>query len=276
MLYETQLQWIRDLQHALRSPFMDGFFIAWNYVDTLYFSLIAISLVWYLWDRRIGIRFFYVMALSLVLVKFLKALFNEPRPSQIDPTVGILSFHSPGFPSGAAQTAAIAFGLVCIECKQHLYRYLALIFAILLCFSRVYLGAHFLTDILGGLIVGGLLILTYWKIFPLFEKSWKLAALALPFVLLLMSFYPSITLSSMSYLFFALLGVYVGLISKPIPTEKKFSKRALPAFTVIAGLCVLFFAIEILPHLEILWYFGEGYWLSFLGAWFVQKRKSFS
>ena len=103
MMYEMQLQWIRNLQKVLRSPWMDGFFKVWNFVDTAYFSIIAITLVWYLWDRRIGIRLFYILVISMLSNKLLKEFFHQPRPCQIDPSVGILCFSSGGFPSGALE-----------------------------------------------------------------------------------------------------------------------------------------------------------------------------
>jgi undecaprenyl-diphosphatase len=264
MLYDIQLQWILSLQEALRSPWMDYFFRAWNFVDTAYFALIVISLVWYLWDRRIGIRLFYILIMSLVLNKLLKDFFHQPRPCQIDPLVGLLCPTSPGFPSGAAQTAILLCGLVFIECQRVLYRYLAVAFALLLCFSRVYLGVHYPSDILGGLVVGSLLLLMYGKGFSLFKKIWKPAALSFPFLLLLLP--PSLSLP----LFFATLGVAAGLMTYEkcaIQKVKSLGRRGWQVFIVIGGLCLLFGIGYLFPRLGILWDFGRGYWLSFLGGW---------
>ena len=48
----------------------------------------------------------------------------------MDALVGILCTPSPGFPSGAAQSAALYVGIVVLECQKNLYRWLALVFAI--------------------------------------------------------------------------------------------------------------------------------------------------
>ncbi|MGE5196140.1 MAG: phosphatase PAP2 family protein [Anaerolineae bacterium] len=279
MMHEVQLQWIRNLQEALRSSWMDGFFKAWNFVDTAYFSIIAISLVWYLWDRRIGIRLFYILVISLVLNKLLKSLFDQPRPCQVDPLVGILCSASPGFPSGAAQTAAIFCGVVFIECRRPLYRWMALAFAFFLCFSRVYLGVHYPTDILGGLVVGSLLLVMYAKIFPLFQKIWKVAAIAFPFLLLFLGLVVSMSSFWVFYLFFSTLGIAVGLMTyakQGIQKVETLRMRGWQTLIVIVGLCILFVMEQLLPSLEILWSFGEGYWLSFLGGCVAKERRLFT
>src|SRR5690349_1550683 len=101
-MLDAQVQWIRDLHEVLRSPWMDKFFIAWNFVDTIYFALIPITLTMYLWDRKLGIRLLYLLSISFVLNKTFKIVFNQPRPCHIDPLIGILYSKNPGLPSGAA------------------------------------------------------------------------------------------------------------------------------------------------------------------------------
>jgi len=166
---------------------MDYFFIAWNYVDTLAFSILLISVVWYLIDRPIGIRLLYIFLLGAVINKFLKGFFGLPRPCQIDSLVGILCLPSPGFPSGAAQSAILIAGIIWIESCKRLYRWLGVLFALFLSFSRIYLGLHFFSDILGGWIVGGVLLLVYSKLFPLFEKNWRRYLFLFPILLLVIA-----------------------------------------------------------------------------------------
>lgn len=165
--FNQQLEWIRDIQHALRSPILDWFFIGWNYLDTLPFVMLVIIVVWTFIDKKIGVKMFFILILSGVLNKFLKGVFELPRPCHLDPSVSVwVCYPYFGFPSGAAQSAMIYLGVLLIECKRRIYWLWGILFALLLCFSRIYLGLHFFTDILGGLVVGALLMLIYWKIFP--------------------------------------------------------------------------------------------------------------
>ncbi|MBS0619843.1 MAG: phosphatase PAP2 family protein [Verrucomicrobia bacterium] len=272
MNHALEMQWIQALHSALRVEWLDQFFRLWDFVDTGYFAILIITCVWYLWDRKIGIRLFYLMIFSLMFNQILKGLFEWPRPCQVDPMVGILCHPTPGFPSGAAQSAVIYAGVVILECKRWLWRFLALGFAFLLCFSRVYLGVHYPSDILGGLVVGGVLLGVYKKGFPLFEKKWKRAALLFPFVLfgvgLLFDFSYGLTL----HLLFTTFGVGVGLIRGEKVKMPSLRMRLCQVGCVYGGIVALFFASRTIPSLEIIWNFGSGYWLSYLGGNWLARR----
>lgn len=275
--YDVQLQWIRDIHQALRSSWMDAFFRAWSYVDTLYFALLAFTLVWYLWERRIGIRLLYLCSISFTLVNALKVLFALPRPCHIDPLVAVVSCnHSFGFPSGGAESAVIYAGIVILETKRTLYKVLAVIFACFVCFSRIYLGMHYLTDVLGGIILGLLLLVVYKKVFPLFESRWEITAVIFPFFLLLIVYLCSLSLSWGLNMALFNLGVGCGLMSyakKARATSKiPFPVRVWQAISVLAGTCVLFTLRHHFSHLNPLWSAAQGYWLSFLGATLVARR----
>ena len=94
------MEWVRHLQEALRSPWLDSIFKAWDFADSAYFSILVIALVWYLWDQRIGTRLLYILIISLAVNKILKGIFDLPRPCQIDPLAGILCGRRRGFPAG--------------------------------------------------------------------------------------------------------------------------------------------------------------------------------
>ena len=92
----------------------------------------------------------------------LKRAFERPRPPVVDPAVHPLVPvpHSYSMPSGHAMSAfaaAVAVGLVHRRLRVPL-----LVLAGLVAISRVWLGVHYLSDVLVGAAFGSALSLTLW------------------------------------------------------------------------------------------------------------------
>ena len=121
---------------------------------------------WFLWKKQ---RAEYMVLgcalLSLAVNPVLKLLVDRPRPSgdlviiRGDPS----GF---GFPSGHAYTAMVIFGLLyylapIVVSRKRIVQLLRLSFLtliILIGISRVYLGDHWPSDVLGGFLVGGIVL----------------------------------------------------------------------------------------------------------------------
>lgn len=268
-LQHHELSWIQSLHETLRCPFLDRFFLGWNFVDSFGFAIILITIIWHLVGREKGIKLFYILILAGAVNHALKHLFELPRPCQIDPSVGVICFSSSyGFPSGAAQTGILLAGIAFIESKKTIYRVLAVLFAFFMCFSRIYLGVHFISDVLGGMISGALLVLIYARLFPILEKQWKPTLVIFPISLLLID-----GLSAL--LFFSItVGVELGLIAsgKRIDTTKqKLSVRVINTIVIIFGLFALTLGSVYSTPLKLIFGLVMGVWLSYLGPWSVKQ-----
>jgi membrane protein DedA with SNARE-associated domain/membrane-associated phospholipid phosphatase len=94
-----------------------------------------------------------------LLNPLLKVIFARQRPSFTDPLVTLTSN---SFPSGHATGSTIFYGLVAYliarRVKGWTWRVLSVVAAVvvvlLIGFSRIYLGAHYLSDVMGGVGVG--------------------------------------------------------------------------------------------------------------------------
>jgi hypothetical protein len=99
-------------------------------------------------------------------------LVDQPRPFNYDPRV-IKFVHedSGGLPSGHTQSAVVVWGYLACCFKRKLLWLLAGLLIIAIPLSRIYLGAHFPTDLLGGYAIGALVLFLFLRLDPALE-SW--------------------------------------------------------------------------------------------------------
>lgn len=119
-------------------------------------SLLGISRGWV--DRRFGLRFLAIVALTLATSLALKNGFALPRPPESLHRVAEDGF---GFPSGhATATAGAAFALAALlDIGRSRIRYLVATAAFsVIAATRVLLGVHYVGDVLAGGLVGGLMV----------------------------------------------------------------------------------------------------------------------
>lgn len=141
---------IRALREAA-TPFLDALFTLITNTGSVLFFLVVLLLVYWLWDTRLGFLLSLVLLVSAGLNGYLKALFGMPRPSPRWHTPVVLT--SNGFPSGHAQTTTAFWTTVGLRLPGG-WIPVAAVMAALVAFSRVYLGLHFVGDVLGGAAIG--------------------------------------------------------------------------------------------------------------------------
>ena len=110
----------------------------------------------------------YALIVSGVIAACLKLLYQSPRPFTVLENVRQLTIPSEpnSFPSGhASSTFSVVSVLVWILKENLIIVLLLVLFALLIAFSRVYIGVHYPFDVLVGALVGvisGAVILK-WK-----------------------------------------------------------------------------------------------------------------
>jgi undecaprenyl-diphosphatase len=109
--------------------------------------------------------FAFVLAIAPLVGEIVKSLlknyYREPRPVFFGCTVLTKYADQFSFPSGHTIFYTIFFGLVAYYCIKHfadLWAKIGFVFSLLLIlsigYSRVYLGAHWPIDVVGGYVVG--------------------------------------------------------------------------------------------------------------------------
>lgn len=157
-------EWMREMVEN-RAAWLDVPAFALSWIGGGWFAQIfvpvATILVLVFVKRRWAALYYAVAALlSVVLVQVLKAVFDRPRPE------GILVVADLGsFPSGhVANAATIAVSLALIFGRTWVW-FAGVAYIMAMALSRTYLGAHWLSDTVGGAMVGTGMAVIVWAPF---------------------------------------------------------------------------------------------------------------
>jgi len=163
-IFQWGLDFIIMIQQ-IDTPLLDSFFRAITSLgDELFYLLLFSFLLWCV-DFYLGIRVGIIFLLSVYVNTGLKEIFQQPRPFDILPEIQKSQASGYGFPSGHAQSSLVVWGSIAYWKRQTWIRNLSVLLILLIAFSRIYLGVHFPTDILGGWLVGGLILGLIYFIF---------------------------------------------------------------------------------------------------------------
>ncbi len=147
-----------------RSPFVTGAMrLATSFGAPATATCIAAAMAFYLLRRQRRPYWLAALVLSVaggaLLNRLLKLAFHRARPHVDDP---ILTLTGYGFPSGHTMIASVLYGVVAAYLyaqttdwhRRLLIVAAASVLIVLVGFSRIYLGAHYLSDVLAAMAEG--------------------------------------------------------------------------------------------------------------------------
>ena len=168
------LLWIQD---ALRTPLLNAFFSAFTQLGNggvLYIAL-SVAMLLYPRTRRAGFWALIAMHFGLVCTNLvLKHLVGRARPWLVVEGLRYLVVEGDplSFPSGHT-CAAFAAGVTWARYTGSRWlKTFCVAQAALMGFSRLYVGVHFLTDVLAGCAVGCFCAWLAWKTSVWAEERW--------------------------------------------------------------------------------------------------------
>lgn len=148
---------VQEAMFALRNPLADRMMAAVASLGDVQVlgTASAAALAWLMWRRRwmAAAHWLAALAFGFVLTSWLEAVIDMPRPE-----TAVAAF---GFPSVTVTMATIAFGFFAVLVARELpgrdrvWPWLvAGVTVAALGFARLYFGAHWLSDIVGGVLLG--------------------------------------------------------------------------------------------------------------------------
>ncbi len=211
-MFQTEI--ILFLQ-SFASDFLTVFFNFFTEIGRSSFIIPIILVILFGVSFRVGCVLIHLVIWNGIITNSLKELFSLPRPANVDSNIRLLGEHFPnptpftdmgaksffgrlpqnvvdylrvnridswGFPSGHSSMAIALWGAISLFFKKIWVWIISGIMIIFIPLSRMYLGRHFLADVIGGLLLGFLVLMIFTnlvfrneklKIF-LFEKLGKI------------------------------------------------------------------------------------------------------
>ncbi len=177
------------LIEAIQAPgveWLTTFWVAVTRLGGFYIIPLLIGIIYYAVDKKAGFWIGLLVSLSTFLNVFLKSLIQIPRPGfsevgertarveelQIGADHGILpgvASSGPGIPSGHSQGATVFWGSFALELKKLVPLFL-IVLPLMVGFSRMYLGVHYLADVLAGLSIGYIFLYLSYKFRDRFQE----------------------------------------------------------------------------------------------------------
>ena len=219
---------------SFENEYLTGFMRLITALGYLEFFMIFLTIILFIIDFKKGFILLLVLFWTAGITLYLKEYFHLPRPFHVDDRVKFLDGKlrndatfdfsemgaeafwdvlpgevleevrktdeiAFGFPSGHTSIAVALWGALLFLFRRRWIAALAISLMLLIPFSRLYLGVHFVADVLGGYLIGAIILLAFWlgilrekRLQPYLNKaklalnfSWRtLFLLALPLVFL--------------------------------------------------------------------------------------------
>ena len=270
------------------SPAMDALFKAFTFTGEEDFFFLLLPIVAWCINRRQGLRLAIVFLISGFIGTVIKEITDLPRPYQVDSRVQML-YETGGkaFPSLHTQNTVVIWGFLAHQFQKMWLWFIAGILFVGVPLSRVYLGLHYPTDLLGGYVFGVILLVLYLRYDRAVEDKFDriplnlqlIISILLPLFIFLISPKGDDTISSTTGV---VCGAWIGIILERkwirYSAEGVIWKRVVRFILGIAGvmlirvgLSALFSNLQPAALFRYIRYGFIGFWFTMVAPWLFIK-----
>jgi membrane-associated phospholipid phosphatase len=140
------------------SPSLDGIMNFFTFLGRAELYLLIVPFIYWAIDKRLGFRSLMVLVAIDIVGTAFKLLFHQPRPYWIGDVQALSEESSYGIPSTHASNSLAVGGYFAYRVRKNWLWVLMSIVIFFIGVSRLYLGVHFLHDVLFGWLIGFLVL----------------------------------------------------------------------------------------------------------------------
>lgn len=154
--YMYKIDWnIYYTVQLLNSNIMTNFFKVCSFLGGTYFYITLVIILMIIKNKKeiwIGIHLLVIQGINRII----KYLVKRPRPPKV---LHLVNESNYSFPSGHSMSAMIGYGLLIVEVANSNFKYKKFFIFILglmiflIGLSRIYLGVHYFSDVIGGFLL---------------------------------------------------------------------------------------------------------------------------
>ncbi len=280
---------ILNQMHLFIGTWFDWFMIAITRLGNEMFYILFLPVAFWIYDKSITLKVGIVFLLSATINDMFKEMYQNPRPDPANLLEGIKQLNikykpvdSPGFPSGHTQGSVSFWGPIAYYVRNRWVMVFSLLMIILIPYSRIYLGVHYLGDVAGGYVLGACSLLLFISAIQLLHERYvKIHSLLIYSSLLIIPLLLVYVLPGKDI--YMTLGVFSGMVLGAYLAKDRIEfnprNQILPnIIKIIAGLFGLFVLKEgvkiILPNTIVAGFFRYwliGFWVAFAAPLIFSK-----
>lgn len=156
------------------SSFFDYFFLLFNAIGDIYFSLITVFFLLLLKDWKWALKATWCFIATALVTQFMKHILF---PDSVRPVLyfeegalrlleDVVQLTTNSFPSGHTSAAfSVATFLALLKSGRN-WNFVFAFIALFVGYGRIYMSQHFITDVYMGMIVGVVITLITWRYYP--------------------------------------------------------------------------------------------------------------
>jgi len=267
------------------TPFVDTLFIAITNSGNHAVYFILASIIFWCFSKKTGIRAMYVLLFSAFLAIVAKNILVMPRPPENIHKMEVEGF---GFPSAHAQVSAGFWGYLGGITRNQKMILFGAAAVILVSLSRVYLGVHYIGDVIAGIFFGLLIAVISlkaetWSFIRTMDREKKyVIAVMLPSILIIFVAVSGLYLEQLVELWMIMVSSGLGYLLEEerigledVKNNRQRLKRAISGLLLVAFVYIIFYPISGFVFLDGIKYAALGFTATFVAPWiFVMMERN--